>query len=66
MKPNENIWDGLPWKQHCDLLNEKDRGLILRWWNAITTISPIAKDVKRRQTNINIFEDHPTHYLQES
>ncbi len=45
---NENIWGGLPQKQHCDLLNEKDHGLILKWWSVATTISPIAKDVKRR------------------
>ncbi len=61
MKLNENIWGGLSRKQHCDLLNEKDCGLILRWWNAVTTISPIAKDVKKRQIDINTFEDYPTH-----
>jgi hypothetical protein len=66
MKLNENIWGGLPRKQCCDLFDEKDHDLILRWWNVATTISPIAKDVKRRQTNITTFEEHPTPYLQES
>jgi len=35
----ENLWGGLPQKR--DIINEKDREAILKWWETATTISPI-------------------------
>jgi hypothetical protein len=42
----ENIWGGLPRKHQCDVVNDEDRELIMKWWETSTTISPNQKDVK--------------------
>jgi DNA polymerase sigma len=63
---NENIWVGLPRKWHCDVIDEKDSELIMRWWDTATTISPNKHDIKRRQISMKTFEEHLIHYLQES
>lgn len=63
---NENVWVGLPRKWHCDVIDEKDCELIMRWWDNATTISQNKKDIKRRRISMKTFEEHLIHYLQES
>jgi DNA polymerase sigma len=53
-------------KRRCDVLNEQDSDLVKKWWDIASTISPNTKDVKRRRIFVKTFEQHPTHYLQES
>jgi hypothetical protein len=48
------------------VLNEKDCNLIQDWWDTTTTTSPNRKDVKRKRISAKTFEQHATHYLQES
>lgn len=62
----ENIWGSLPKKHQCDVVNDEDRELIMKWWETSTTISTNQKDVKRRRIAPKTFEQHATHYLQES
>ncbi len=62
----ENIWGGLPHKQHFDALNETDHQLVLDFWNTTTTISPIQKHVKRQCIGMKTWEVHPNHYLHET
>jgi hypothetical protein len=47
-------------------MDEIDRQLILQFWEIASTISPMQKDVKQRHTWMSTFEEHPTHYLQET
>jgi hypothetical protein len=62
----KNIWGGLLQKRWCDVLHEQDCNLITKWWDTTFTISPNIKDVKRRRIGVKTFEQHATHYLQES
>ncbi len=49
------------------MLDEKDYNYFIKnWWDIKTTISLNRKDVKRRKNNTKTFEQHATHYLQES
>jgi hypothetical protein len=47
-------------------MGEDDCQLVLNFWDVATTISPIRKDVKRRHIGVGNWEEHPTHYLQET
>ncbi len=62
----ENLWGGLPKKHRCDVVNDEDRELIMKWWETSTIVSPNQKDKKRQRTVPKTFEQHATHYLQES
>ncbi len=62
----ENFWGGLPQKHHSHALGEGDLQLVLDFWDTTTTISPIRKDGKCHHIGVKTFEDHPTHYLQET
>ncbi len=62
----ENISGGLPMKCWCDVMNDEDHELIMKWWETSMTISPNQKDVKRQRIAPKTFEQHVTHYLQES
>jgi hypothetical protein len=62
----ENIWGGLPQKRRSNVLDETHCQKVLDFWDTPTTISPIAKDVKRRRRGMKTLEDHPIHYLQET
>ncbi len=62
----KKLWGGLHQKHHYDIISEGDREVILKWWETITTIAPIHKDVKRRCISAKVFNKHPTHYMQES
>jgi hypothetical protein len=42
----ENIWGGLPWKRHFNVMDEVNHQKVLDVWDTTTTISPITKDVK--------------------
>jgi hypothetical protein len=48
------------------MLDERDRDFIKKWWEIATTISPNRKDVKGRRIGLKMYEQHATHYLQES
>jgi hypothetical protein len=37
----ENLWGGLLSKRHCDVINERDHKLVLKWWETSTNVSPI-------------------------
>jgi hypothetical protein len=52
----ENIWGGLPKKCQCDVVNDEDRELIMKWWETCTIISPNQKDVKRQIIAPKTFE----------
>jgi hypothetical protein len=58
----ENIWGGLPKKCQCDVVNDEDWVLIMKWWETSTIVSPNQKDVKRRIIVPKTFEWHATHY----
>lgn len=62
----ENIWGGLPCKQHFNAFDEAYHQLILDFLDTTTTISPIWKDVKWQCIKVKTWEVHPTHYLQET
>ncbi len=62
----ENIWGSLPRKRQCDVVNDEDWELIMKWWETSMTISPNQKDVKRQKIAPKTFERHVTHYLQKS
>jgi uncharacterized protein YccT (UPF0319 family) len=59
----KNLSGGLLRKQHCDMMNEGDHEVVLKWWKSTTMISPIHKDVKRRHISAKVFEKHLTHCL---
>ncbi len=40
--------------------------LVRDWWEKETTISPNMKDIVKRWIGLNLYEAHPTHYLQVS
>jgi hypothetical protein len=63
---DENNWGGLPRKCQCDVVNDEDQELIMKWWETSMVVSPNQKDVKRQRIVPKIFEQHATHYLQES
>jgi len=62
----ENIWGGLPRKCQRDVMNDEDWELIVKWWETSMIVSPNQKDVKRQRIIPKTFEQHVTHYLQES
>ncbi len=47
-------------------MNDEDRELIMEWWETSTPASPNQKDVKRQKIAPKTFEQHATHYSQES
>jgi isochorismate hydrolase len=46
---DENIWGGLCKKCQCDVVNDEDRELIMKWWETSLVVSPNQKDVKRQR-----------------
>jgi len=47
-------------------VGEVDNELILNFCDLSTTISPNRKDLKWRYIGVKTWEEHPTHYLQET
>jgi len=62
----DNIWGGLPQKWCSNIAGEVDHELILNFCDTSTTISPNCKDLKWRHIGVKTWEEHPTHYLQET
>jgi hypothetical protein len=61
---SENIWGSLHRK--CDVVNDEDHELIMKWWETTIVVSPNQKDVKRQRIAPKTFKQQVTHYLQES
>jgi hypothetical protein len=45
----ENIWGSLPRKCQCDVVNDEDWELIMKWWETSMTISPNQKGCEKAE-----------------
>jgi hypothetical protein len=53
-------------QKHIDCLLDAISVLVQDWWEKKTTISPNMKDIVKKWIRVNLYEAHPTHYLQVS
>ena len=53
-------------RKRTDGLREEERIVIITWWVVETRVSPNKKDVTRKRLAPGVFDEKPTHYLQET
>ena len=49
-----------------DALPNSVKHLVLNFWTLETTVSPNQKDIIRHRIGVNLYVEHPAHYLQVS
>lgn len=53
-------------RKRTDGLKEEERIVIITWWVCESRVSPNKKDVTRKRLAPGVFDEKPTHYLQET